>query len=250
MSNPESTTNEEQEFAKRLKSWGLYRAATREAIRDRLMGQSPYNLEQSLSNESHNDEVLEEAIRDILGIDLKSMPAAQIDHILNLHGLTIDEAKVIARRAIRFRQWSRQLFENAKESLFIKHKQSLTYATYTILRTRSQALCEELYCRLVAKESTLEELATCYSEGEEASRNGKLGPVAIEEMGPIVKRILEVSQPGQLWPPKEIEGWWVVLRLDERKDAEMTEETMDEIYRRESEQLIDAEFLKKSHGTR
>lgn len=229
----------------KLKLWGLYRTKAREEIRDKLMDFRPGDPMEDDKRGVYSLEEINEATREILGLDLKAMPDEHINHILRHHGITVQEAQKIAARAIKFRIWCRERFAANKESLFIKHKNSLTHVIYTIVRTRSQELCEELYCRLVAKESNLEELAKLFSEGDEAARGGRIGPVAIEEMGPVVRRLLEVSQVGQTWPPKQIEDWWVILRLDERNEASMNEEVMMEVYRREAEEMIDLIFLQQ-----
>jgi len=239
------TNIHDKTLIKRLKLWGLYRAKEREEIRDRLMKYTPVDPKEELTKGTYSFEDLNEAMREILRLDLKAMPDEHINQILRFHGITIQEAQMIGARALKFQRWSKERFAQNKESLFIKHKNSLTNVKYTIVRTRNQELCEELYCRLIAKENDLEELAKSFSEGEEAARGGHIGPVAIEEMGPVVRRLLEVSQVGQTWPPKQIEDWWVILRLDERKEASMDEGTMMEIYRREAEEMIDSIYLQQ-----
>jgi hypothetical protein len=34
-----------------------------------------------------------------------------------------------------------------------------------------------------------------------------------------VAELLRVSQAGQLWAPRKLEGWWVILRLEEHHGA-------------------------------
>ena len=40
---------------------------------------------------------------------------------------------------------------------------------------------------------------------------------------PALARLLQVSQPGQVWDPKIINSWWVVVRLDKIHNTELNE---------------------------
>jgi parvulin-like peptidyl-prolyl isomerase len=40
---------------------------------------------------------------------------------------------------------------------------------------------------------------------------------------PALAKLLEISQEGQLWPPKQLEGWWIIVRLEKRKGAQLDE---------------------------
>jgi parvulin-like peptidyl-prolyl isomerase len=57
-------------------------------------------------------------------------------------------------------------------------------------------------------------LAHEFSEGPEKQAGGLVGPMPLSQPHPGLARLLQVSQPGQLWPPKALEGWWVIVRLE------------------------------------
>ena len=40
---------------------------------------------------------------------------------------------------------------------------------------------------------------------------------------PALARLLQVSQPGQVWDPKIINSWWVVVRLEKLHNTELNE---------------------------
>ena len=54
---------------------------------------------------------------------------------------------------------------------------------------------------------------------DEGLPSGKHGPVALEMLPEALANILRVSSPGQVWPPREAEGGWVILQLEELQPA-------------------------------
>ena len=41
---------------------------------------------------------------------------------------------------------------------------------------------------------------------------------------PKLSMLLQISERGQIWPPKQLEGWWIVIRLDEIINSELNEQ--------------------------
>ena len=39
----------------------------------------------------------------------------------------------------------------------------------------------------------------------------------------MLAKLLQVSTPGQLWPAKQLEDWWIVVRLEELHCTELTD---------------------------
>ena len=68
--------------------------------------------------------------------------------------------------------------------------------------------------RLKEEEATFSELSSEFSEGIENVLNGLIGPIELGQVNPMIAERLKSSNPGQLWPPFELENWWVLLRLE------------------------------------
>jgi parvulin-like peptidyl-prolyl isomerase len=86
---------------------------------------------------------------------------------------------------------------------------------YSLLRTRDLGLAQELYFRIHDDGIPFAELASVYAEGQEAETGGLIGPVELSVPNPQLAQLLAISQPGQLWPPKKIGDWFVVVRLED-----------------------------------
>ena len=77
--------------------------------------------------------------------------------------------------------------------------------------------------RLKEEEATFSELSSEFSEGIENVLNGLIGPIELGQVNPIIAERLKSSNPGQLWPPFELENWWVLLKLERFMPATLNE---------------------------
>jgi parvulin-like peptidyl-prolyl isomerase len=57
--------------------------------------------------------------------------------------------------------------------------------------------------------------------------------------------LLEISQVGQLWPPKQLEGWWIVVRLEDRKGAQLDEALQRRLILEQGEEWLQREIKQK-----
>ena len=85
-------------------------------------------------------------------------------------------------------------------------------------------MAQELYYRVSEGEQSFAEVASKYSEGPEAKTGGKLGPVPLSQPHPAISKILSVSQPGQLWAPRGLAEWSVIIRLEQFIPAQLDEQ--------------------------
>jgi parvulin-like peptidyl-prolyl isomerase len=95
-------------------------------------------------------------------------------------------------------------------------------------------MAQELYFRIQEGEQTLADLARQYSEGPEAQTGGLLGPVELSKPHPLMAQALSTNQPGQLLPPMRLEGWVVLLRLEQflpcQLDEGMRQRLLNELF--------------------
>lgn len=110
------------------------------------------------------------------------------------------------------------------EARFLDLKESLDQVVYSLLRVRDADLARELYLRLDQQEATFADLAAEYSEGPEKKTNGIVGPAPLTQAHPVLAEQLRTQPPGRLIPPFAVEGWWLVVRLENYKPAEFNDE--------------------------
>jgi hypothetical protein len=153
---------------------------------------------------------------------------------LQRQGITEPQMSQRLFRALQLEQFQQATFGPRVEPLFLERKSALDRVTYSLLRVRERAKALELHLRLEEEEATFADLASTYSQGAEQQLNGLIGPMELGRINPVLAERLRISTPGQLWPPFEAEGWWVILRherhLPAQLDAAMTQRLIAEMY--------------------
>ena len=111
------------------------------------------------------------------------------------------------------------------------------------MRVKEKHLANELHLRIKEGEASFEEVAEEYSEGRERLQRGRIGPVPLSQPHPMLAKLLRVSTPKQLWPPKQLENWWVVVRLEELHCAELTDSLKQRLLIELGDQHLEEQLL-------
>ncbi len=148
----------------------------------------------------------------------------QLVALLRSRGLQPEELDVLALRPARWQAFLEQQFGTKVESLFLERKDQLDRIVYSLIRVKEAGVSEELYQRLIDGEARFGDLAAQFSLGPEAQTQGILGPVPLTQPHPQIGKLLLISQPGQLWPPRPIGEWWVIVRLEQFLPAEFDDQ--------------------------
>ena len=114
-------------------------------------------------------------------------------------------------------------FNQKVERVFLDRKSSLDRVSYSLIRVKSKSKAAELFLRLQEEESPFSELASSFSEGIENVLNGLIGPIEFGKINTSISERLRNSSPGQLWPPFELETWWVIIRAERFYQASLNE---------------------------
>ncbi len=136
-----------------------------------------------------------------------------------------NEVGIINQRLHQLRLQKRlnELYDGDVEQHFLKRRDDLERITYRTIRVKQMGLAEELYLRLLNQEDTFENLATKFSEGEERMAAGLLGPMAITDPHQIITSVLRKLTPGEINPPIAVESWYLVIKLEQRQPAKLTQ---------------------------
>lgn len=116
--------------------------------------------------------------------------------------------------SLKLEKFKESKFGDLVEKVFLKRKVDLDRVTYSLIRVKSREKIVEINMRLKEEESTFSELSSEFSEGVENILHGLIGPMEFGQVNPVLAERLKASKPGQLWPPFEFDGWWVLLRLE------------------------------------
>ena len=189
--------------SQQLASWGLLRQARREALIDQYLQTIP----------QPSAEQLKPLLQQWCQQQRMDSPQA-LERWQQQHGLNSEMWQQLVGRRSRWLQWCEQNLEGKLNSHYLERKSQLDQVTYSLLRVKDQQLASELHLRIKEGEASFEEVAGEYSEGPESQHGGRLGPVPLSQPHPMLAKLLQVSNPGQLWPPKQLESWWIVVRME------------------------------------
>ena len=181
----------------------------REVARDRLIGKTP--------------KLLEEEKQAALRVYLRHLGISSERELSRWMESEFLEKEQLHKRSERFFIWLKtceKRFRNQALSLFLKRKAKLDRVVYSLHWVNEEALAHELFIRLKEQECSFEQLfCSLPDDRDEGLPSGKHGPVALEMLPEALANILRVSSPGQVWPPREAEGGWVILQLEELQPA-------------------------------
>jgi parvulin-like peptidyl-prolyl isomerase len=124
-----------------------------------------------------------------------------------------------ALRLAKLAQFKQARWVNQVEPLFLGKKQHFDQVTYSLLRTESADIAQELYFRLKGEEQTFAELVPEYSQGPEVQSGGLIGPAEVARLHPALAQILMNAQPGKICSPTKLEQWFVIVRLEQLTPA-------------------------------
>lgn len=151
---------------------------------------------------------------------------------LERHCMSLEHLQDLATRQMRIKKFQQVTWGNKLESYFLKRKGQFDQVIYSLIRTRSREIAQELYFRIQDGQS-FAELAREYSQGAEARTGGLIGPVELSSPHPALAQRLATSQPGQLWFPTRLADWIVIVRLEEllpsKFDEPMRQRLLDEL---------------------
>lgn len=139
------------------------------------------------------------------------------------YGMKLEQLNILAMRELKIELFKTASWGAKLESYFLTHKSKLDKVVYSLLRTKNLEVARELYFRISAGEQSFAELAQEYSEGSEVQTCGLVGPVELSVPHRDLAKLLSISQPGQIWTPRRLGEWFVVVRLEKFISAVLDE---------------------------
>ena len=110
-------------------------------------------------------------------------------------------------------------YSKRAEARFLAQKEQLDEVIYDLIRVSDSDLAHDIYLRLEDGGESFRVLSNSYGEGPESSRGGRVGPVKVLQAHPSVIKKLISEEEGALIPPFQINRWWLVLQIVEKRPA-------------------------------
>ncbi len=201
------------ELNRLLRQQGLCLAVAQAAVFDEIA--QAIELERELE-----DQLIAAWLQQREGISSDAELSAWLAH----KGWSHADLRYFATKGHRLELFKQRLFEAEVELRFLERKLELDQVTYSLIRVDDEALAQELYHRLADDGADFPSLAAAYSQGPERETGGRIGPVPLAQAHEVVANQLRVSQPGQLWPPLFLVNIWLILRLEQRQEAQLNDD--------------------------
>lgn len=191
-----------------LAAWGLLDQVVRIETMDILLSQQPALDKQELEQLT------------TLWCQQKNIKSQEeLEQWCQHYGLNLQQWQQLIMRPRQWLHWCEQEFKDKIKTHFLKRKSHLDRVTYSLIRVKDEDLAWELFHRIKEDRYSFQELAKAHSQGPERHSGGLLGPVPLSQPHPHLSELLRISEPGKLWQPKKLEGWWVIVRLEHRHGA-------------------------------
>ncbi len=157
---------------------------------------------------------------------------------LEAHQLSSPQLDRLITRSLRLTKFKQARWGHKLASYFLQRKTQLDRVIYSLLRVKEVSVAQELFFRIQEGERTFAALARQYSQGAEARTGGLIGPMELSKPHPVLAKMLAVSQAGQLLPPTRLNGWVVIVRLEQLLEAQMDEAMQERLLTELFEQWV------------
>lgn len=137
------------------------------------------------------------------------------------YGLTQDQVEAMATRNLRLEKFIETTWGHRLESYFLQHKHNLDQVIYSLIRHRDRDLLNELYFRIVEGEQSFAELASEYSQGQEAKTGGRLGPFEMASLNPDLAKLLYYAPISEVQSPQQFGSFYAIVRVEQRLPAQL-----------------------------
>ncbi|OKH22292.1 peptidylprolyl isomerase [Chroogloeocystis siderophila] len=202
--------------------------------RYQLMPQLARNLitDNAIANVAYTDEERQTAIKAFEA--QHQITSTTRETWLKQQGMTLTQMHELALRPLLLEKHKTTVWGPKVDNYFLTRKAHLDQVVYSLIRTKDMGLAQEIYFRILEGEQSFAELAREYSQGAEAKTSGLLGPVPLVQPHPAISKLLSVSQAGQIWAPRPLAEWVVIIRLEKlipaRLDKSMRRRLQDELF--------------------
>ena len=154
------------------------------------------------------------------------------------HQLEPQHLMTEAVRVYRLNRFKEDTWATQIQSDFMQNKAKYDRAIYSMIRIKERVLAQELFFRLRDDGLSFADVAKEYSQGKEAQTGGMVGPVELGNLHPTLVKILQVSQPQQLWQPEQVGDWLVIVRLEKLIPAKFDEAMRQRLLNEQFQSLL------------
>ena len=149
----------------------------------------------------------------------------RLKQFLLYRGINEEDLEYQISLPLKLELLSNQVNQSRIENHFLKRKDELDLYKYNVIRIDNSDLAHEIYFQLEGKESNFRKLSNQYSLDKEVFPEGIVGPKNLVGAHPQIKEKLRNYDIGNLIKPFQIDKWWLIIKLLDRKQAKLDKKT-------------------------
>lgn len=138
----------------------------------------------------------------------------QLDRWCTRHSMPLATLQAVASFQARLQAATEALWADEVPGRFLERRSSLDQVTMSVLRFEDADLAQELYFQLVEGETVFAQLIERYGNQSGQPPRALVGPVALDQLHPLLARAAERYGPGALIPPLDLNGRVHLLRVE------------------------------------
>ena len=149
----------------------------------------------------------------------------KLNKFLLFNGINEKDLEYQISLPLKVKILSTYVLENKIENHFLKRKDELNLYKYNAIRVNGSDLAHEIYFQLEGGESNFFDLSRKYSLDKKIFPDGVVGPKNIVGLNNVIKEKLRTYDNGDLIKPFQIDKWWLIIKLLEKKQAILDQNT-------------------------
>ena len=149
----------------------------------------------------------------------------KLNKFLLFNGINEKDLEYQISLPLKIELLSTYVLENKIENHFLKRKDELNLYKYNVIRVNGSDLAHEIYFQLEGGESNFFDLSRAYSLDKKIFPDGVVGPKNTVGLHPVIKEKLRTYDKGDLIKPFQIDKWWLIIKLLEKKKAILDQNT-------------------------
>ena len=159
-------------------------------------------------------------------------------------GLSLDDLERLVAFEQRLQQVTESLWSQAVASSFLQSRADYDQVVMSIVRIDDPDLATELFFQLQEGSLSFPELVENYAQGQDRTNRGVIGPIRVQQLNPLLARVVRRYRPGVLIPPLDVNGRVHLMRIESLQPAQLDAALREQLLLRLRGQWLSGQLLR------
>jgi len=159
-------------------------------------------------------------------------------------GLGLDQLERLVSFESRLQQATETLWAGEVSSLFLEQRAEFDQVVMSVVRIDDADLATELFFQLQEGELSFPELVETYAQGLDRTNRGIVGPIRVQQLNPLLARVVRRYRPGVLIPPLDVNGRVHLMRVESLQAAQLDGPLQDQLLIRLRNQWLNGQLVR------